>query len=53
LAQGNLVPSGRLEHGMTLALIECEISGKIVHYPNGKLCSSYLTPTRIVETINY
>lgn len=53
LAQGNLLPSDRLEHGMTLALIECEISGKIVRYPNGKLCSSYLTPTRIVETITY
>lgn len=53
LAQGNLVPSGLLEHGVTLALIECEIGGKIVRYPNGKLCSSYLTPTRILETIAY
>lgn len=53
LTQGNLVPNRCLEHGMTLALIECEISGKIVQYPNGKLCSTYLTPLRVVETIQY
>lgn len=53
LAQGNLVPSNCLQHGWTLALVECEISGKIVRYPNGKLCSSYLTPVRVVEILSY
>lgn len=49
--QDALVPSDCYESGDTLALIECEISGRIIKYPNGKLCSTYLTPLRIVETI--
>lgn len=46
---GSLVPD-RCTNGVSaVALIECEIAGRIVGFPNGKLASTYLTPVRIVE----
>ena len=50
---GNLVPTSRLDMGDKLALIECEISGKIARYPNGKLASTYLKPVAVLRTIVY
>lgn len=50
---GNLVPTSRLGLGDKLALIECEISGKIARYPNGKLASTYLKPVAVLRTIVY
>jgi hypothetical protein len=37
------------EHA-TYVLLECEISGRIVEFDNGKLASTYLTPRRILAT---
>lgn len=47
---GNLVPASRKTSGK-YALVECEISGRIVEFPNGKLASTYLTPVAIIETV--
>lgn len=38
---------------MKLALIECEISGTILEYENGKLASTYLKLVRIVKQFDY
>ena len=46
---GNLVPAQCLRDADHLALLECEISGRIAKFPNGKLASTYLKPVRVVE----
>lgn len=46
---GSLVPADKAEGVTQVALLECEIWGRVVKFPNGKLASTYLTPTRIVE----
>ena len=51
--QGSLVPERCYGHPMTLALIEVEIAGTIIDYPNGKMASTYLTPVAILETFEY
>jgi hypothetical protein len=46
---GSLVPADCVHSVKAVALVECEISGRVVKFPNGKLASTYLTPVRIVE----
>jgi hypothetical protein len=50
---GTLFPERCYQDPMTLVLIECEISGTILEYQNGKLASTYLKPTRIVKQFDY
>lgn len=50
---GTLFPERCYQTVMDLALIECEISGTILEYENGKLASTYLRPVRILQTFNY
>lgn len=50
---GNLVPDECRETAKRLALLQCEISGKIVAYNNGKLCSTYIKPMAVVSEIDY
>ena len=50
---GNLVPDRCKATALRLALIECEISGVIVEYANGKLASTYLKPLRVVSEFDY
>lgn len=50
---GSLFPSRCYRESMALALIECEISGTILEYENGKMASTYLKPLRIVEQFEY
>ena len=50
---GTLFPERCYEDAMTLVLIECEISGKILEYENGKLASTYLKPICIVKQFDY
>lgn len=38
---------------MQLALIECEVSGTIIHYSKGKWSSTYLRPLKVLQTIDY
>ena len=51
-ANGNLVPARCVQPGR-YALIECQISGRIVRFPNGKMASTYLTPVRVLKTIEH
>ena len=46
---GSLVPASKTEDVAEVALLECEIYGRIVNFPNGKIASTYLTPVRIVD----
>lgn len=48
-----LFPKSYYEYPMTLVVIECEISGRIVPYQNGKLASTYLKPLRIMKQFDY
>lgn len=48
---GALVPADCIHPGMALALVECQIGGKVVQYPNGKLCSTYIMPMAVIETL--
>lgn len=50
---GNLVPDRCKATPKCLALVECEVSGRIVHYGNGKMASTYIKPTRIVSTFEH
>ena len=50
---GTLFPDRCYQDPMVLVLIECEISGTILEYENGKLASTYLKPIRIVKQFNY
>jgi hypothetical protein len=52
LIDGNLVPDKKLEGVKAVAIIKCEISGRIVSFPNGKIASTYLTPVEVVETVS-
>lgn len=47
--RGALVPNDRIEGITQVALLECEIAGRIVQFPNGKLASTYLTPIAVVD----
>lgn len=38
---------------ITLALLECEISGKIIGYDNGKVASTHLRPLTVLSTFEY
>jgi len=48
-----LFPYGRYRETMTLALLECEIGGKIIAYQHGKWASTFLRPMRVLSTIKY
>lgn len=50
---GNLVPDDCYSDGMTLALIEVQISGTIIEYANGKLAATYLKPIAVLDTFIY
>lgn len=50
---GSLVPDHCKSSAKRLALLECEISGRIVRYANGKLASTYLKPTAIINEFDY
>lgn len=52
LAGGNLVPKSCLEGVDTVALLECEASGRIARFPNGKIASTYIKPIRVLDTIS-
>jgi hypothetical protein len=41
------------KHPMTLALIDCEISGRIIEYNNGKWASTFLRPLSVLSTWEY
>lgn len=47
-----LFPERCYAEEMTLALIECEISGTILNY-DGKYASTYLKPIRVIEQFDY
>lgn len=51
LDDGNLVSARCLDGVEQIAIIECEISGRIVNFPNKKIASTYLTPVKVIETI--
>lgn len=53
-AYGNqkLVPDWAWAGVRKIALIECEIGGRIVEYDNGKIAATYLKPIRVIETID-
>lgn len=51
LKNNSLVPERCLIGVKKLAIIKCEISGRVVQFPNGKLASTYLTPVTIIEEI--
>jgi hypothetical protein len=38
---------------MTVALLECEIGGRMIEYNNGKWASTYLRPLRVLGTLEY
>lgn len=48
---GNLVPNRCLTGVEQVALLECEASGRIAHFPNGKLASTYLKPVQVLEVV--
>lgn len=50
---GGLFPEVSYRREMTLALIECEISGMTIKYNNGKFASTYLRPISVLKTIEY
>jgi hypothetical protein len=50
---GSIFPQRCYRDPMTLVLIECEISGTILEYENGKLASTYLKPVKIVKQFDY
>lgn len=50
---GNLVPDSCYGTSKTLALLECQIGGRIAAFPNRKLVSTYLTPVRVLRVIQY
>lgn len=52
-SSGNLVPERCLRPGMVLAMLQVEISGTIVNYPNGKLAATYLKPVEVLATFVY
>lgn len=45
---GSLVPARCISEGDRLAMVECEISGRIAKFPNGKLASTYIKPVAVV-----
>lgn len=51
LENGDLVPERCLKEIEKLAIIECEISGRVVRFPGNKLASTYLTPVKIIEEV--
>lgn len=50
---GNLVPGRCKRSAKRLALLECEISGKISIYANGKMASTYLTPKSVISEFDF
>jgi hypothetical protein len=50
---GDLVPARCYAEPKILALLECEIGGNIIYYANGKMASTYMTPTILLRTIEY
>lgn len=48
-----LVPYRCYRERMQLALLECEISGRIIEYNNGKWASTYLRPLSVLSTFEY
>lgn len=38
---------------LQVALLECEIGGRIIEYGNGKLASTYLKPISVISTLEY
>jgi len=51
IVKNDLVPLSRLTGVKELVIVKCEISGRIVKFPNGKIASTYLRPTEVVEVI--
>lgn len=51
--EGKLFPKTCYEYPMTLALLECEISGTLIEYTNGKVASTYLRPIREIQRFDY
>ena len=47
---GGLVPASCLEGVREMAMLEVEISGTIIEYPNGKLAATYLKPVAVLAT---
>lgn len=50
---GSLFPHRCYDEPMELALIECEISGTVLEYGNGKMASTYLRPVKVLKQFNY
>ena len=50
---GDLVPDRCYFDAKRLALLEVEISGTIIEYPNGKVAATYLKPIAVVDTFDY
>jgi hypothetical protein len=50
---GSLFPRRCYDDPMTLALIECEISGTVIEYDNGKFASTYLRFVKVLKQFNY
>lgn len=50
---GTLFPSHCYDNPMTLALIECEISGTIINYQGRKFASTYLRPLGELKRFQY
>jgi hypothetical protein len=50
---GTLFPRRCYEDAMTLALIECEISGTIINYDGRKYASTYIKPVKEIKRFNY
>lgn len=48
-----LFPYCSYRETMTLALLECEIGGKIIEYQHGKWASTFLRPLRVLSTLEY
>lgn len=40
------------QRGKKLALLECEVSGKVYEHGNGKLCVSRVKPVKLVQNLN-
>lgn len=50
---GTLFPERCYQQAMTLALLECEISGSMVEYPSEKIASTYLRPIGEIQRFEY
>ncbi len=48
-----LFPYRNYREPMTLALLECEIGGRVIEYSSGKWSSTFLRPLSIISTIEY